>query len=193
MPAILRETLYFPYTTGLVDSCSRPSCRAAGRRVDALYDRMPESTEQILHPEAYQARERPVAVDLPDDLAAQLGEPAGRCRSRTPSASSSSASGCARPALADRRPRHRGGRLGWRPARRRRGPERRLGRRHRDDLGHRPADATEFLDAAQPVDRWPVAARPGSRPRPGTAVTILIGSDEATLLALDVIFGATGV
>ena len=34
---------------------------------------MPESTEQILHPEKYAANEAPVAVTLPADLATQLG------------------------------------------------------------------------------------------------------------------------
>ncbi len=34
---------------------------------------MPESTEQILHPEKYTAKEAPVAVTLPADLATRLG------------------------------------------------------------------------------------------------------------------------
>ena len=34
---------------------------------------MPESTEQILHPEKYAADEGPVKVAMPVDLAARLG------------------------------------------------------------------------------------------------------------------------
>ena len=51
----------------------RPAARrlAGGRR--RRIARMPESTEQILHPEKYAADEAPVAVDLPADLATQLG------------------------------------------------------------------------------------------------------------------------
>jgi hypothetical protein len=54
------------------------------------------------------------------------------------------------------------------------------------------ADAAEFLDAAQrAVDGLSHPARI-SAPA-GKGVTILVASDEPTLLALDVIFGATGV
>jgi len=54
------------------------------------------------------------------------------------------------------------------------------------------SDATEFVDAAQPVvDALDHPARL-SAPA-GKTVTILVASDEATLLALDVLFGATGV
>ncbi len=72
IPVIMRETLQFPYTTGLLfvqDLFGQDDWAA----VDGLYDRMPESTEQILHPEKYGANEVPVEVDLPDDLAKRLG------------------------------------------------------------------------------------------------------------------------
>jgi hypothetical protein len=73
MPPILRETLEFPYQSGLafVMSFQTPGGWDA---VDALYDKPPVSTEQILHPEKYQAGEAPVSVDLPDDLAARMGQ-----------------------------------------------------------------------------------------------------------------------
>ena len=41
--------------------------------VDALFTKMPESTEQILHPDKYTAGEAPIKVTLPDDLATRLG------------------------------------------------------------------------------------------------------------------------
>lgn len=72
IPAIMKETLLFPYTTGMafVQGAQTSGGWAA---VDALYDRMPESTEQILHQEKYAADEAPVEVELPADLATQLG------------------------------------------------------------------------------------------------------------------------
>jgi hypothetical protein len=42
--------------------------------VDAAFGNLPQSTEQILHPEIYARGEDPVAVDLPDDMVAGLGE-----------------------------------------------------------------------------------------------------------------------
>ena len=69
MPAILRETLLFPYTTGCHVRPDGADRRAAGRPSTRIYDRMPESTEQILHPETYAANEQPVD-----------GRPAGRPR-----------------------------------------------------------------------------------------------------------------
>lgn len=72
IPPIMRETLLYPYSTGaaFVQAIQADGGWAA---VDALYDRMPESTEQILHPEKYTAGEAPVAVTLPTDIATRLG------------------------------------------------------------------------------------------------------------------------
>lgn len=72
MPAILREPLLYPYLTG------GPYILAAQMSggwsaVDDFYARMPESTEQILHPEAYAAKEAPVEVTMPKTLAKDLG------------------------------------------------------------------------------------------------------------------------
>jgi hypothetical protein len=73
MPAILRETLLYPYTTGL--TFAQGAFATGGwAAVDALYADMPESTEQILHPEKWTAREAPVKVSLPKRLAADLGK-----------------------------------------------------------------------------------------------------------------------
>jgi hypothetical protein len=72
IPAIMKETLLFPYTTG---AAFVQAAQASGgwASVDKLYARLPESTEQILHPEKYAANEAPVGVDLPDDIAKRLG------------------------------------------------------------------------------------------------------------------------
>jgi hypothetical protein len=72
-PAILTEGLLFPYNTGL--AFVQPIQLNGGwDAINALYDRLPASTEQVIHPEKYQANERPVAVELPEDLAAEMGE-----------------------------------------------------------------------------------------------------------------------
>lgn len=72
IPAIMKETLLFPYTTGMTFVQGTQTTDGwAG--VNALYDRLPESTEQILHPEKYEADEQPIDVPLPADLAARLG------------------------------------------------------------------------------------------------------------------------
>jgi hypothetical protein len=63
MPAILRETLLFPYQQGLI-FVNGLWARSGWPAVDAAYDRLPDSTEQVLHPEKYEARELPVEVPL---------------------------------------------------------------------------------------------------------------------------------
>jgi hypothetical protein len=70
-PAALRESLLFPYQTGLafVNALFQRGGYAA---VDAAYRDPPTSTEQLLHPERYLRRDPPQAVDVPD-LAGRLG------------------------------------------------------------------------------------------------------------------------
>ncbi len=63
MPAILRETLLFPYQQGLA-FVSTLAGSGGWPAVDRAYGRLPDSTEQILHPEKYLAGEKPVAVPL---------------------------------------------------------------------------------------------------------------------------------
>ena len=60
-PAVLRETLVFPYASGLEFV---GSIRAEGgwARVNDLFRDPPDSTEQIIHPEKYTDRERPVRI-----------------------------------------------------------------------------------------------------------------------------------
>ena len=62
-PPALQAVLLFPYVSG-------PTFVAAlldggWRAVDAAYARLPASTEQVLHPAKYAAREAPLDVDLP--------------------------------------------------------------------------------------------------------------------------------
>ncbi len=70
-PAVMRESLQFPYVygAGFVQALLR-----AGQwsRVSDAYRVFPASTEQILHPEKYLANEAPVKVEMPD-LSKSLG------------------------------------------------------------------------------------------------------------------------
>jgi hypothetical protein len=63
-PAILRETLMFPYQAGLsfVEGVYAGGGWAA---VNQLYRKPPTSTSQILHPELYTAGVQPVSVNVP--------------------------------------------------------------------------------------------------------------------------------
>jgi hypothetical protein len=72
MPAILRETLLYPYTTGLGFVQGQYS-GGGWDAVDAMYDKVPETTEQILHPDKYQAGEAAIKIDVPDDFEQRIG------------------------------------------------------------------------------------------------------------------------
>jgi hypothetical protein len=72
MPAILRESLLFPYVQGLAFVQGLQS-QGGWKAVDDAFAKPPASTEQILHPDKYAAGEAPDAVTLPSDLAAKLG------------------------------------------------------------------------------------------------------------------------
>jgi len=74
LPAILRETLLFPYTQGLTMTFAALSAGGGYSGVDALFANPPDSTEQVLHPEKLNPREAPVPVAFPDDLATRLGD-----------------------------------------------------------------------------------------------------------------------
>ncbi len=64
-PRALRETLLFPYQDGQkwVSGLYR---QGGWDRVSKAFAELPQSTEQILHPEKYFAHEPPVRVTLPD-------------------------------------------------------------------------------------------------------------------------------
>jgi hypothetical protein len=158
--------------------------------IDDVYDSMPESTEQILHPQKYEAREHPVPVALPDDLAGQLGtgwsvpleDTFGELElgiwlreagiDQATAATAADGWGGDRLAVVE-------------------GPDGAWGV-VLETAWDSAADATAFQDAAQTaIDGL---GHPGRISAPsGGNVTILIASDEATLLDLDVVFGATGV
>lgn len=70
-PTIITESLIFPYQQGqgFVESLRD---EGGWDRVNAAFEELPASTEQILHPEKYFDGEEPIAVELPD-VAAGLG------------------------------------------------------------------------------------------------------------------------
>ena len=64
-PRALRETLLFPYQEGL--SWTRAVYKQGGwDDVSHAFAALPQSTEQVMHPEKYFAHEAPVKVTLPD-------------------------------------------------------------------------------------------------------------------------------
>lgn len=69
-PRVMREALLFPYVEGtsFVRTLKLRST-ADWSAVDAAFTAPPESTEQILHPDRYLARDTPVAVALADAAA----------------------------------------------------------------------------------------------------------------------------
>jgi hypothetical protein len=70
-PLVVRDELSFPYNEGSLFAFSL-FLDGGFEAVNQAFQDPPRSTEQILHPEKYLARERPVEVQLPD-LAAALG------------------------------------------------------------------------------------------------------------------------
>ncbi len=71
-PPYIRETAIFPYQDGLAFVTAN-TASGGYKALDAVYDAPPDSTEQILHPEKYLAREEPTSVKVPDAMAAVLG------------------------------------------------------------------------------------------------------------------------
>jgi hypothetical protein len=64
-PRAIRESLLFPYQEGL--NWTRELYRRGGwKEVSDAFATLPQSTEQILHPEKYFAHEAPVKMTLPD-------------------------------------------------------------------------------------------------------------------------------
>jgi hypothetical protein len=72
MPAILREPLLFPYTSGIALVLGDFQ-RGGFAAVDQRFANPPDSTEQILHADKLASGEKPVAVTIPADLAGRLG------------------------------------------------------------------------------------------------------------------------
>ncbi len=70
-PNVIKRSLLFPYAGG-ADFVQALLRKGGWTQVSQAFTDLPESTEQVLHPEKYFARERPVAIARPD-LAALLG------------------------------------------------------------------------------------------------------------------------
>ena len=188
-PAFLRDLLLYPYTTGL-SFVQATQLRDGWTGVDDLYRRMPVSTEQILHPQKYAADEAPIPVTMPADLAEQLGsgwsvpleDTFGELQIEywlresgvKPATATTAAAGWG----GDRLAVAKGPAGAWGVV--------------IDTAWDTAADASEFADAANTAIGG--LANPARISSPaGTHVTVLVASSEAVLLALDVIFGATGV
>jgi hypothetical protein len=71
-PRAIRESLLFPYKQG-TDFASQVYKRGGWPLISEAYQTLPQSSEQILHPEKYFAHEAPVKVDLPE-LVGLLGK-----------------------------------------------------------------------------------------------------------------------
>ena len=72
-PNVIQRTFVFPYREGPQFVFELYRIENSWDAVNRAYGRVPVSTEQILHPEKYQAGEEPKIVELPD-LAGALGE-----------------------------------------------------------------------------------------------------------------------
>lgn len=72
MPPFLRAQALFPYEAGLQFAIARQTGGGWGA-IDAVYGAPPDSTQQILHPQAYASRQAPPQIRLPVDLASKVG------------------------------------------------------------------------------------------------------------------------
>jgi hypothetical protein len=188
-PAILRDTLTFPYTTGFGFVSSKQTA-GGWPAIDALYAKMPASTEQIMHPDKYAAGEAPVDVTLPADLASRLGagwsvplmDTFGEYQLSVWLRENGVPAADVSPAAAgwggDRLAVLEGPDGPWAVV--------------LDTTWDTEKDATEFADAAHTAVKASPDKTEISTPTP-KRVTILIASHDATLQSLDAIFGQTGV
>ncbi len=71
LPPILLETSLFPYQAGATFVAGLKS-DSGYAPVDAAYRRLPASTEQIIHPDAYLSGEMPIPVSVPANLPERL-------------------------------------------------------------------------------------------------------------------------
>ncbi len=72
IPSVISDGVEFPAATGFLFVFGVFQ-EGGWDAVDALYERPPESTEQILHPDLYVAGEKPIVVTVPTDLARSMG------------------------------------------------------------------------------------------------------------------------
>ena len=73
-PHAIRREFIFPYREGPQFVFTILSAAGSWRSVNQLYEDIPRSTEQILHPEKYVAKEEPIEVILPDVSSALGGD-----------------------------------------------------------------------------------------------------------------------
>src|SRR5829696_718187 len=71
-PPYLRDTATFPYQDGPAFA-TRLLASGGYAAIDAAFAAPPDSTEQVIHPDKYIAREPPIEVRLPGDVPAALG------------------------------------------------------------------------------------------------------------------------
>lgn len=190
MPAILRETLLFPYQAGLSFALGLQA-QGGWSAVDRAYAKPPASTEQVMHPEKYVAGEMPVDVKLPGDLAKRMGDgwkvsmedtfgefqlgvwlrEAGKVPARTATDAAAGWGG-------DRVGLLEGPNGAWGIA--------------LVTAWDTADDATQFADAAN-ATVTALGRSGGVTHQPGTkAVVVVLGSDDSVAGALDRILGATG-
>ena len=62
-----------PSTSSSTSCTSRPASPSWPGTTRTSSRRSPETTEQVLHPEKYEAGEDPIVIDLPEDLEARIG------------------------------------------------------------------------------------------------------------------------
>ena len=72
-PSFIRQTIAYPYVDGPQFAFSLFIQNEDFTAVNAAFERIPESTEQVIHPEKYMASEQPLTVDMPN-LATCPGE-----------------------------------------------------------------------------------------------------------------------
>lgn len=194
MPALLRESLLFPYTAGL-QFVLTIQARQGWPGVDAAFERPPSSTEQILHPERFGvgggARDEPTSVAIPDGVAGRLGagwaetleDTAGEFLLRLWLRTVGGLDEATATAAA----------AGW-------GGDRIALYENGDRFGvlldttwDRAIDATEFADAVDAVTGRLDHPAEVVHELGSSTVTVLIATDERTLRDLDRAVGATGV
>jgi hypothetical protein len=73
IPPIVQAQILFAATQGTFFAMAEHG-NGGYAAIDADFTDPPQSTEQIMHPDKWTAREAPVEVDLPDDLAARMGK-----------------------------------------------------------------------------------------------------------------------
>jgi hypothetical protein len=72
IPPIVQAQILFAATQGTLWAIAEQG-KGGWTAIDRAYSDPPESTEQIMYPDKWTAREEPIEVDLPDDLAKKMG------------------------------------------------------------------------------------------------------------------------